>query len=238
MLKSYQTPTFWDQVRFSDEVHYDYGSRDPLYIIWKSGERYCPDCIQREEGFKEIEQKKVHAWAVCGYGFKSAIQFYQIPGNTNGKMSLQGYRDQILESIVKSWIQRSDDFVLKEDDNSGHDTGKSNIIHKWKAENQLKAYFNCASSPDLSPIENCWQPTKQELYKHIHWDVQIIKDLIQKAWDQKVHQDFINSRTRSVPLRLKQVIETEGQFATQEWVTKDLDPDTDYWIQLHNWSSW
>jgi hypothetical protein len=64
--------------------------------------------------------------------------FYDVPGNTNGKMSKQVYRDKILEPIVKPWCERvsrglADPFILEEDGDSGHGTAAvSCIIHKWK----------------------------------------------------------------------------------------------------------
>ena len=61
MLQRYPTPQDWYKVRFSDEVHYGYEAQGPLRIIRKPGERYCPDCIQRNEGPTETEKKKVHA---------------------------------------------------------------------------------------------------------------------------------------------------------------------------------
>jgi hypothetical protein len=50
-------------------------------------------------------------------------------------MSLVVYRDQTLEPIVKPWLQRGDDFVLEEDNDSGHGGGPSkrgNIVQTWK----------------------------------------------------------------------------------------------------------
>lgn len=41
-------------------------------------------------------------------------------------MSLKVYRDQILKPVVKPWLLESQDFVLKEDSNSGY--GKA---HNW-----------------------------------------------------------------------------------------------------------
>ena len=75
-------------------------------------------------------------------------------------MSLQVYRDSILEPIVKPWLQQAkigkiDDFMLEEDGDSGHGIGKHNIVTRWKKEYGLKYYFNSPSSPDLAPIENC-----------------------------------------------------------------------------------
>jgi len=73
-------------------------------------------------------------------------------------MSLQIYRDKILEKVVGSWLDRGDTFVLEEDGDSGYggrNTKKGNIVKEWKQAYGLKHYFNVARSPDLSPIENC-----------------------------------------------------------------------------------
>ena len=66
-----------------------------------------------------------------------------------------------LEPVVKPWIVQGHDFALKKGGDSGHGKAKNNnIVQKWRAENKLKYFFNCASLPDLSPIKNCWQPPK------------------------------------------------------------------------------
>jgi hypothetical protein len=65
------------------------------------------------------------------YNFKSNIHFYDVSSNSNEKMTHQIYINFILELVVKPWLERGDDFVLKEDDDSGHDTGKTrNIVKK------------------------------------------------------------------------------------------------------------
>lgn len=70
-------------------------------------------------------------------------------------MSQQVYIDQILEPIVKPWLMAGHDFALEEDGDSGHGPGKNNIVRTWKNKHGLNHYFNCPSSLDLSPIENC-----------------------------------------------------------------------------------
>ncbi len=84
-------------------------------------------------------------------------------------MSFQIYVNQILEPVVKPWILQGHDFALGEDGDSRYCKAKNNnIVRKWKVENKLEYFFNCASSPDLSLIENCWQPPKQHLKKFLH----------------------------------------------------------------------
>lgn len=96
--------------------------------------------------------------------------------------------------------------------NSGHGKAKNrNIVRQWKEENNLEYFFNCASSPDLSPIENCWQPPKQHLKKFPHWDDRTTEELIVEGWDL-VSQRFINEKCRSMPQRLRDVIASEGDM--------------------------
>ena len=167
MLTRYPNSEDWNRVRFSDEVHFGWGPQSKLRIIRKPGQRYCQDCIQ-EHVPNEKDKKRRHCWAAVGSSFKSFLHFYDVAGNINGKMSQKAYIDQIFEPVVKPWLDNGQNFVLEEHGDSGHGPGKSNVVRTWKEKNRLEHYFNRASSPDLSPIENCWQPVKQELYKYPH----------------------------------------------------------------------
>lgn len=117
-----------------------------------------------------------------GNNFKSDIIFHDMPGNTNGKMSLQGLQRSNLGTGGKAldpWSMEGYDFVLEEDGDSGYSKVKtSNIFRIWKEENKLDYFFNSAPSPDLSPIKNCWQPPKQRLAKYPYWDDCTTEELI------------------------------------------------------------
>lgn len=62
-----------------------------------------------------------------GYNFKSELIFYEVPGNSNGKMNQRVYINSILEPIVKPWLKAGEDFVLEKNNDSGHGSD-------WKAE--------------------------------------------------------------------------------------------------------
>ncbi len=130
MLERYPEKEDWYRVRFSDEVHFDYGPQGKIWIIRKPGMRYCQDCIQEEEQPADKDKKRFHCWAAVGHDFKSDLQFYDVKSNKNGKLSLQAYIDQILEPCVKPWILRGDDFALEEDDDTGHGPSPHNIVRK------------------------------------------------------------------------------------------------------------
>ena len=159
---------FWKTVRFSDEVHFGLGPQRKLHIIRRPDERYCYDFIQEKQqpedkGKKEEEvTKRFHCWAMVGWNYKSNLVFYEVPTNKNGKMSQTVYLN-ILEDYVKPLLDQGEEFTLEEDNDSGHGTGNNSKVWKWKEKQRLKYYFNCPKSPDLSIIENCWQPIKQHL---------------------------------------------------------------------------
>lgn len=214
MLERYPDRENWRRVRFSDEVHWTVGPEGKCRIIRKPGERLCSDCVQhtldREE---EKQNERQHSWAAVGYDFKSSLNFYTTESR-NGKMSLQVYRDQILEPIVKPWLERGEDFVLEEDNDSGHggdDSKRMNIVKAWKKRNNLQHYFNCPGSPDLAPIENCWRPPKQFLQRFSHWDEFETRDLAIEGWE-KVSRRFINEQVDSMPQRLRDCIAVDGQM--------------------------
>ena len=198
-------------IRYSDEVHNRFGPQGRAYVYRKPGQRTCINCIQRAQAPKKKDEKRIHAWGAAGYDFKSEMVFYDVPSNTNGKMTQQVYRDVILEPMVKPWLEAGQSFVLEEDGDSGHGPKGNNIVKQWKEANRLKYFFNVPHSPDLSPIENCWQPPKAFTRKIPHWDDQTTRDLMQEGWD-KLSQAWINARVDTMPQRLKDCLEAEGDM--------------------------
>lgn len=229
MLQRYPEPDDWKPVRFSDEVHFGYGPSQTNYIIRKPGQRYCADCIAEKPPPEQKSTRREHAWAAIGFDFKSDIMLYDAK-SPNGKMSHEVYVNQILEPVVKKWLQRGDVFVLEEDGDSGHGGRRhawnpnfsapsserkkkrlENPVQTWKRQNGLQFYFNCHNSPDLSPIENCWQGPKSRVKKVGHFDKETTQQLIFEGWEA-VSQEHINKRCLSMPQRLRDVIERDGQM--------------------------
>lgn len=209
MYARYPHKSDWYHIRSSDEVHIGVGPQGALHIIRKPGQRYCTNCIQHADEPNEADKKKIHAWAAIGHHFKSPLILYDIASNNNGKMTQKDYINQILEPVVKPWIEHHNHFVLQEDRDSGHGTSKSNIVVDWKQKNGLQSYFNCASSPDLAPIENAWQPMKQHVRRYSHWDKDTTEQLAMEGWDS-IKQRWIDKQMLSMPQRLKDVIDADG----------------------------
>lgn len=86
------------------------------------------------------KKKNNHCRVAVVHNFKSEIYVHGVPGNTKGKMSQQVYIDQILDPIVKPWIQAHQDFVL-----SAAGAGPTKTI-KQKKKNHDKIQHQTPSS--------------------------------------------------------------------------------------------
>jgi hypothetical protein len=108
--------------------------------------------------------------------------------------------------------------VLEEDNASGHGgepkARVNNLVAKWKKRHNVKTYFNCHNSPDLTIIETCWQPPKDYQRKRPYWDKQALNELLEEGWN-KVDYEYINNLVKTMPRRLEDV--------------KRLDGDMTYW---------
>lgn len=111
MLDKYPREEQWDRVQFNDEVHFGRGPEGKLQIVRKPETRYRWDCIQHKDPPAAKDKKRMHCWAAIGYNFKLELIFYNVPGNSNGNITHQVYIDSILDSVVKPWLDRGDDFV-------------------------------------------------------------------------------------------------------------------------------
>lgn len=214
MLAKYPRKEDWRQVQWSDESHASFGPQGRLNVIRKASQRGHPDCVQEVSEPKEKDRKRQHFQAAIRWNFKSDITFYDVPGNSNRKMTHRVYIDSILEPVVKPWLEASDDFVLEEDGDSGHSYNKNrtnNIVTKQKKQYGLITIKNCAGSPDLAPIENSWQPVKHMLRSKAHWDDDTIRELIIEGWNS-LKQETINAWIDDYPNRLRAVINAQGKM--------------------------
>lgn len=75
----------------------------------------------------------------------------------------------------------------------------------------METYFNYHNSPDLAPIENCWQPVKQTLCKYPHWDDATTKKLMYEGLTH-VTQKFVNDKVASMPEKFQAVKDGEGKM--------------------------
>jgi hypothetical protein len=126
-------------------------------------------------------------------------------------MSQEKYRTEILDKVVKTWIDEGRDFILEEDGDSGHGPSRHNPVRTWKEQHGLNYFFNSPASPDLLPIENAWSVLKAYIRKYEHWDIQTVIELAEEGWNS-LSQETIDRWIESMPERMKQVIKLDGKM--------------------------
>ena len=117
--------SIYDTVEFCARMGMEYFKEDIFRTFNVTRRQFLED---------NASSRRLHNEPDHEHNFEFEIYFYEVPSNKNGKMSQQVYIDQILEPIVKPWIQTHQDFVLEEDGNSGHGPGKLNIVRIWKSQ--------------------------------------------------------------------------------------------------------
>ena len=90
-----------------------------------------------------------------------------------------------------------------------HQLPDSNKATRWKEENGLLYYANCPHSPDLTPMENCWQVPKQTIGRQSHWNDATCIAAINEGW-AKLSQETINKWVEEMPKRLHDVMDARS----------------------------
>ena len=182
---------------------------------------YPSQTSQREESLHDMSKRMSGRWLMDVFFFllcpnttrdrMRLLAHYAMAGITYTRAASSWvYINQILEPAVKPWLEAGHQFVLEEDNDSGHGTGKDSTAHRWKQQHHLAHYFNCSLSPDLSPIENAWQIPKSYTRRHPHWDEDSTKALFFEGW-ASITQETINKWVDSMPERLQAVIQSGGR---------------------------
>lgn len=66
------------------------------------------------------DRKYFYYETIVSYNFKLDLIFYNVLENTNKKILLKVYKNQIFELVVKPWLLKCQNFVLKKDSNNGY----------------------------------------------------------------------------------------------------------------------
>jgi len=196
-------------VHCAGEVTYNYKGplrfyKDPKEPSQKS---YAPR-KPRKSKYETVaqHQERVQQWE------RSQPQAIVLPrGNS---MSQEFYAREILPKHIEQ-IKALEEryhcrFWLQEDGDPSHgNKSTDNPCQRLKRAADLQILIHPAQSPDLNPIEACWQIIKQRLRGGTWKTVEEFKAAIQREWD-RITIAQIRRRIREMPWRCKRVQELKG----------------------------
>ena len=123
------------------------------------------------------------------------------------KEILPQYIEQI-QALENRYHKR---FYLQEDGDPSHgNKSTDNPCARMKRDADLQILVHPAQSPDLNPIEACWQIVKQRLRGGTWNTVAEFKAAIQREWD-RITITEIQKRIREMPWRCKRIQELNGE---------------------------
>ena len=68
------------------------------------------------------------------------------------------------------------------------------------------------NSPDLNPIEKCWQKMKNIMKQKKTPNLETLKLELMRVWCQKMSLDYFQNLSNSMPKRLQMVIKKKGNM--------------------------
>ena len=130
-------------------------------------------------------------------------------------MTQKYYTDNILPLYISAYEElnrkRPGPWKLQEDNDGSHGTrGKGmNVARALKQRHNVNTLIHPAQSPDLNPIEACWNIIKPRIRKRT-WKTQAeLREIVQDEWS-KVTMSEIQARIKEMPNRCNKLEKSGG----------------------------
>jgi hypothetical protein len=135
---------------------------------------------------------------------------------TGNAMTQKYYSDRLLPVYINAVntlrIQEPNlphSWLLQEDGDPSHGLRKEGLAYRLKKANWITNHSHPPQSPDLNPIEACWNILKQRVRKRTWNTIAELREIIQDEWD-KITMQEIRDRISDMPRRCKLLAKTGG----------------------------
>ena len=117
-------------------------------------------------------------------------------------------------------IQHGLDCMFQQDNDPSHGTRSyDNLPKRFLNRNWIAVLVHPPQSPDLSPIEACWNILKQRVrQRYFNWQtLDEFKKVVLEEWD-RITLDEIRTRIEEMPLRCNEIVKRDGfPFKSKLW---------------------
>lgn len=197
----------WRKVLWTDETWVTGGHHRKLYVTRRHGEEWDPTCVierhQRKRGWM--------FWGCFSGDRKGPGIFWE---KDWGSVRADTYQEHTIP-IIDGWIRLcrqmyGDNLILMQDGAPAHNAEST---RQELNDRSVQLIFWPPFSPDLNPIETCWNWMKdyiQELagiQENPSYDV--LRRWVKEAWDA-LPEDFLYSLLSTMPARCQAVIDANG----------------------------
>jgi len=113
-------------------------------------------------------------------------------------------------AIIEGREWKPGPWLLQEDNDPSHGTRKEGLAHQYKEDYNISCIVHPLQSPDLNPIEACWNILKQRVRKRVWRTIEELKAILQEEWG-KITIEEIRARISDMPNRCKLLVTTGGK---------------------------
>jgi len=130
-------------------------------------------------------------------------------------MTMKYYSERILPQYIQALkglrIDVGIEPIFQQDNDSSHGTRgqEESIILKQLREAQIEVLLHPPNSPDLSPIEACWNILKNRIRQFRFSSVEQLKNALQREW-KKITINQVRKRIMEMPSRCQTLLKTGG----------------------------
>ena len=100
--------------------------------------------------------------------------------------------------------------VFQEDNDLSYGTRKPGLVHHLKEANWIDTLIHPAQSPDLNPIEACWNILKLRVRRYTQRSIKELKEVLQDEWS-KITMSEVRTYIAEMPDRYKRLVESGGK---------------------------
>ena len=196
------TPAQWKKVMFSDESNFQvFRMGSPMIRRPRSSNRFDP---------KYTVPTVKHPDSVMAWGAFSGEMgrggLYFLPKNK--KMNGEAYI-KVLEEHMLSMFRIHNCEMFMQDSAPCH---KSKKVMKFFQDKNINVLDWPGNSPDLNPIENCWQKMKNILKQKKTPNLDTLKVELIKVRCQEMSLEYFQNLSNSMSKRLQMVIKNKGNM--------------------------
>ena len=113
-------------------------------------------------------------------------------------------------AIIEGRNWKPGPWLLQEDNDPSHGTRKRGLAELYKEENDIFCIVHPPQSPDLNPIEACWNILKQRVRKRVWRSMEELKAILQEEW-RRITMDEVRARISEMPDRCNSLVKTGGK---------------------------
>lgn len=185
---------------FSDESRLEAMTESVNFVRRRPGERYSEVAVQK----KIKHPPSVMIWSCITGNGTGPLYFVE------GTMNQVQYK-KVLETtflpFLYSLSEEEGSYTFMQDGAPCH-TAKS--IKTLLQEHRIPLLPWPGNSPDLNPIENVWSTLKKFTYSSPNPTIAVLKENIQKHWQENKLQEVVKTCICSMPDRINAVIMAKG----------------------------